>query len=232
MLAARAFLAADACEGHGLQVTPLQEHTLDDLRAFLPAAAGLQNPVDMLATASADHYARAMRILLADPNVDSLMTIFIPPLVTAAADVAAAMTDAARTAAKPVLATFMSVEGAIPMLAPIPCYRFPEAAVAALGTCDVLWRVAPATRRTRRRISTPKSQRPRPVLAEALARGSGWLTPAAAQRVLAVDRGFRSCPRRPLPSPDGRVRGPQPWLPGGIQGRSARQSCTSPMSAP
>ena len=52
-------LAADACEGHGLQVTPLQEHTLDALRTFLPAAAGLQNPIDMLATASASHFAQS-----------------------------------------------------------------------------------------------------------------------------------------------------------------------------
>ena len=138
----------------------------------------------MLATASAGQFGRAMRILLADPNVDSLLTIFIPPLVTAAADVAAAMTDAARTAAKPVLATFMSVEGAIPMLAPIPCYRFPEAAVAALGTCDVLWRVAPNDPPARRRIFDAEVAAARPVLAEALARGSGWLTPSAAQQVL------------------------------------------------
>ena len=77
---------------NGLQVTALLTRTLDELRLFLPAAAGLHNPVDMLATATADQFARAMRVLLADPNVDSLLTIFIPPLVTAAADVAAAMT--------------------------------------------------------------------------------------------------------------------------------------------
>ena len=41
--------------------------TIDQLRAFLPAAASVQNPVDMLATASAADYGRAMRILLADP---------------------------------------------------------------------------------------------------------------------------------------------------------------------
>ena len=86
-----------------------------------------------------------MRLLLADPNVDSLLTIFIPPLVTAAADVAGAMTQVARTASKPVLATFMGVEGAIPMLAPIPTYRFPEAAISALArvTEHAEWRRRP-----------------------------------------------------------------------------------------
>jgi succinyl-CoA synthetase alpha subunit/GNAT superfamily N-acetyltransferase len=47
-------LAADACEGRGLQVTALLDHTVGALKALLPPAAGLQNPVDMLATASPD----------------------------------------------------------------------------------------------------------------------------------------------------------------------------------
>ncbi len=176
-------LAADACEGRGLQVTPLLDHTIAALRTFLPAAAGLQNPVDMLATASADHYAQAMRLLLADPNVDSLLTIFIPPLVTAAADVAGAMTQVARTASKPVLATFMGVEGAIPMLAPIPTYRFPEAAISALArvTEHAEWR--------RRPVGTPPDfstyvAAATAVIRDALSRGPGWLGPLDAQRVL------------------------------------------------
>jgi acetate---CoA ligase (ADP-forming) len=176
-------LAADACEGRGLQVTPLLDQTVAALRTFLPAAAGFLNPVDMLATASADHYARSMRLLLADPNVDSLLTIFIPPLVTVAADVASAMTEVARTASKPVLATFMGVEGAIPMLAPIPAYRFPEAAIAALArvTAHADWR--------RRPLGTmpdfsPQVAAAKGVIDEALERGAGWLSPGEAQHVL------------------------------------------------
>ena len=176
-------LAADACEGHGLQVTALLDETIAGLRAFLPPAAGLHNPVDMLATASAEHYAQAMRLLLADPHVDSLLTIFIPPLVTATSDVAAAMTATARGAKKPVLATFMGVEGAIPLLAPIPAYRFPEAAVAALArvTEHAQWRRKPEG-------TTPdfdaNVRAARRMIAEAMTKGPGWLTPVDAQRVL------------------------------------------------
>jgi acetyl coenzyme A synthetase (ADP forming)-like protein len=176
-------LAADACEGHGLQITPLLDSTIAGLRAFLPAEAGLHNPVDMIATATADHYARAMRLLLADPNVDSLLTIFIPPLFTAAADVAGAMTDVARGSSKPVLATFMGVEGAIPMLAPIPAYRFPEAAVAALArvTEHARWRRRPAG--TVPDFSAEVATA-RQTIADALAKGPGWLAPPDAARVL------------------------------------------------
>lgn len=177
-------LAADACEGHGLEVTPLVEDTLNQLRTFLPTAAGYQNPVDMLATASAEQYGRAMRLLLADPHVDSLLTIFIPPLVTAASDVAAAMTEVARTSTKPVLATFMSVDGAVPMLAPIPCYRFPEAAVAALAraTAYGAWRRRPVGEVVA--VSPQAPPAARAIIDHALSRGGGWLAPDEAQGVI------------------------------------------------
>jgi acetyl coenzyme A synthetase (ADP forming)-like protein len=176
-------LAADACEGHGLQVTPLLDETIAGLRAFLPPTAGVLNPVDMIATATAEHYARAMRLLLADPHVDSLLTIFIPPLVTAVSDVAKALTEAARGANKPVLATFMGVEGAIPLLDPVPAYRFPEAAVAALArvTEHARWRRQPAGEIPDLREHLTAA---REVIASALAKGAGWLAPADAQRVL------------------------------------------------
>jgi acetyl coenzyme A synthetase (ADP forming)-like protein len=178
-------LAADASEGQGLTVTRLGDDTLAELRSFLPAAAGLHNPVDMLATASPEHYARAMRALLADARVDSVLTIFIPPLVTAAADVARAMTEVARTATKPIVATFMGVEGAIPMLAPIPAYRFPEAAVAALAraTTYAAWRRQPAGVIAGFADEVAAA---RAVVSDVLARGPGWMSPLEAQRTLAA----------------------------------------------
>jgi acetyl coenzyme A synthetase (ADP forming)-like protein len=176
-------LAADACEAHRLEVTPLLDTTLAGLRDLLPTAAGFQNPIDMLATASAEHYAKAMRLLLADSHVDSLLTIFIPPLVTAASDVAIALRDVARTATKPVVATFIGVEGAIPMLAPIPTYRFPEAAVAALARVSryATWRKRRAGAVPQLTVEVTAARR---VVLESLARGPGWLAPWDAQRIL------------------------------------------------
>jgi acyl-CoA synthetase (NDP forming) len=74
-----AILAADACEARGLSLATLSAKTVEALRSYLPAAASAGNPVDMLATASADHYRRALPLLLADAGVDSVLTIFIPP---------------------------------------------------------------------------------------------------------------------------------------------------------
>src|SRR5215831_62270 len=101
-------LAADACEAEGLELPPLSDSTTAALRAFLPAAASVGNPVDMIASATPDQYGRAMRILAADANVDALVVIYIPPLVTDPVQVAAAIADAARGTGKTVTAVFMS----------------------------------------------------------------------------------------------------------------------------
>jgi acyl-CoA synthetase (NDP forming) len=130
-------LAADVCESHGLLVPELQPETIAALAEFLPAEAGIRNPVDMIASATAESYWRAMRVLAADPNVDSLLVIFIPPVVTRAEDVAAAMAAAREDIDPdiPVLSVFMSEHGIPAELtkAQIPSFRFPEGAAEALG---------------------------------------------------------------------------------------------------
>ena len=127
-------LAADACEANGLELPGLSEATREELRAFLPAAASTANPVDMIASATPDHYRRSLAAVLRDENIDSVLTIFIPPLVTAPGEVADAIRASASDApSKPVLAIFMSAEGAPAALSPIPCYAFPEPAAIALA---------------------------------------------------------------------------------------------------
>src|SRR5690606_13197603 len=71
-------LAADACEAEGLILPTLSQETQAKLREFLPPAASVQNPVDMVASASADDYRRALPLLLDDEEVDAVITIFIP----------------------------------------------------------------------------------------------------------------------------------------------------------
>jgi acyl-CoA synthetase (NDP forming) len=180
-----AILAADAAESHGLTLPLLSRETASALRQFLPPAASVSNPVDMIASASADHYERSLRLLLADPAIDSVLVIYVPPLVTEPADVARAIVAAAGDAHdKPVAVTFMRAAGAPPELAPIPCYRFPEAATLAIARAAQYgaWRA-----RTEGRLPEPQGvdlARVRAVLHQALGRGGGWLTVAEAQEVL------------------------------------------------
>jgi len=182
-----AILAADACEAQGLVLASLGDSTVRALRSFLPEAASVANPVDLLASASADDFGRAMRTLLADPGVDSLLVIYIPPLVSDPEKVASEIGAAARNAPrKPVLATFMSAKGAPPEISPLPCYPFPESAAAALARVTAYgeWRRRPEG--TVPRFEDVRWQDLRSLIATAMARGGGWLAPGEAQELLTV----------------------------------------------
>jgi acetyl coenzyme A synthetase (ADP forming)-like protein len=179
-------LAADACEANGLALPALSEATRAELRAFLPAAASVANPVDMLASAPEDHYRRALGALLRDESVDSVLAIFIPPLVTGPDAVAAAIAEAARGPhGKPVLAVFMRAEGAPAALSPVPCYSFPESAALALARATAYgrWRARPlSTPPVLDRIDLGSI---RGVVEQVLARGGGWTTAEEAAGLLA-----------------------------------------------
>ena len=188
-----AILAADACEGHGLQLAALSDATVRRLRLLLPAAASVSNPVDMLASATPEHYRCATRLLLADEQVDSLLVIFIPPLVTQATEVATAISSGSVLTTKPVIATFMGSQDVRDDLGRIPSYRFPESAVMALArtTAYGAWRRRP--RGSFKQFADIRPEIIRRVVDDALARGQTWLTPAEA-KTLAEGTGLSIAP--------------------------------------
>jgi acetyl coenzyme A synthetase (ADP forming)-like protein len=178
-------LAADACEANGLELPALSEATVRELRSFLAREASVANPVDMIASASPEQYERAIATLLEDERVDSLLVIFIPPLVTLMEDVAAAVRRAvAANSGKPVIAIFMSVKGAQPLVAPVPAFQFPEAAAVALAraTAYGTWRDQPPSPVPE--LSDGDRPRARAIVTRALERGGGWLTPEESQALL------------------------------------------------
>ncbi|HEY7475931.1 MAG TPA: GNAT family N-acetyltransferase [Vicinamibacterales bacterium] len=182
-------LAADACEAAGLVLPALSKASVAGLRAFLPAAAAIGNPVDMIASATAGQYERALDVLLEDQQVDSVLVIFIPPLVTKGEDVAAAIKRvAAARPGKPVLAIFMSAQSAGPILEPIPCFSFPESAAVALAraTAHGDWRRQPE-------VAPPAfddidGDAARAIVDRLLETGGGWLSPDDGQALLAAVR--------------------------------------------
>lgn len=130
-------LVADACQAAGLLVPELSVATQEQLARLLPAGAAVSNPVDMVATCTADHYGQSLAILAGAEEIDALIVIFIPPFLTRAEDVShelvAAADKAGRT--KPIVASFMSAQGAPAELseAGIPSFVYPERAARALG---------------------------------------------------------------------------------------------------
>jgi acetyl coenzyme A synthetase (ADP forming)-like protein len=180
-------LASDACEGNDLEIPQLCAETQARLREFLPPAASVGNPVDMIASAGAEDYRRAIQLLLHDPAIDSVLVIYIPVMATDAELVSAAIRDCgieARAAGKTVLATFMSVHGTPDALVPVPSYRFPERAVTALAraTKYAEWRRSP--RGTAVPFADFDREQLRMLVTRCIARGGGWLDPLEANAML------------------------------------------------
>lgn len=176
-----AILCADACEARGLEVPLLSESSQENLRSFLIPGASASNPVDMIASASASDYHKAIKIVAADDNVDALIVIFTPPLVTRADDVARAIVDAVGglNGSKPVLTVFLSAQGTPEELRSrgvnIPSYAFPETAAIALARAARYreWRERPETPAPL--LENVRRDEAAAVVATALCRGDGWL---------------------------------------------------------
>jgi acyl-CoA synthetase (NDP forming) len=122
-----AVLLADACAARGL---------------VLPALAP-SNPRDLGATATPAEYEAAIADVGADPAVDAVVVLYVPPIVTHPDAVAAAIARGAGAvpADKPVLTVFLSARGAPAVLGagprgPLPSYSFPENAAQALAAAE------------------------------------------------------------------------------------------------
>jgi acetyl coenzyme A synthetase (ADP forming)-like protein len=186
-----AILCADACDAEGLEVLVLEEATRNALRTFLPREASVTNPVDMIASATAEHYREAIRLVARDPGIDSLVVIFTPPLVTRTEDVARAIVESVREMGrtKPVVTVFMSARGEPEELKSadvrIPSYAFPEAAAMALARAARYgeWRARPVAAPPR--FDDLRRDEAAAIIATALVRGEGWLTMEETSALLA-----------------------------------------------
>ena len=147
-------LAADALETEGLELVELSPATVEALRPLFPPEASIRNPLDMIASATPAGYKAALTAFLADPNIDAVVPIFIPPFGVRAEDVAEAIVSASHTNPdKPMLAVLMGREG-LPQgraelhAAGIPAYIFPESAARALNALNRQreWEARPAAR--------------------------------------------------------------------------------------
>lgn len=131
-------MAADACESVGLQVIDLSPSTKSRLRKELVSEASVDNPVDMLAGATPEDFQFALNAVLCDAQVDSLIVIFVAPIITDPTQVALKISKVAEDFDKPVLGCFMGVKGVATGVEElhrhrIPAYPFPESAARTLS---------------------------------------------------------------------------------------------------
>ena len=132
-----AVMATDALENAGLKLAPLARDTVEYLQGHLPQAANTYDPIDVLGDALEDRYALSIEAALKDPNVDGLIVILTPQVMTRIEETAREVGRLAKLHDKPVVGCFMGeakVNAGVRILTQehVPNYPFPERAAAAL----------------------------------------------------------------------------------------------------
>jgi acyl-CoA synthetase (NDP forming)/GNAT superfamily N-acetyltransferase len=142
-------------------------------------------PVDVGPQAGPDDFAAAVRATLARDDVDALVVVFVPPLSVPGTAYARALREAvADSRSKPIVSTFLALEGVpeelavpgpdgTPARGSVPSYPSPERAVFALARVIryAEWRSAPQGR-----FERPEDIRPedaRRLIADSMAAGGG-----------------------------------------------------------
>jgi acetate---CoA ligase (ADP-forming) len=183
-------LAADACEGLGLQVPELSSEAQVALRSFLSSSAGVRNPVDMVASASPKDYGRAIRAVASDPNIDAIIVNFIPPIAVRPEEIAKEILKVAGqlNGRIPILSTFMAYHGVSEILSDgksrIPSYPFPEAAAGALARAVQYGKWLATPEGNIPTFSDVQREDAAAIVAHALREGGRWLSPEEVENLL------------------------------------------------
>ena len=102
-------MATDAVCEYGMQMAKISDETKEKLRSFLPSAASVKNPIDMIASAPIEHYKQTLETVIKDDNVDMIMVIYLPFLGLKDIDVARAVMEIkAQNPSKPIIGVFMT----------------------------------------------------------------------------------------------------------------------------
>lgn len=134
-------MATDAICENGMQMAKITDATKEKLKSFLPAAASVKNPVDMIASAPIEHYIQTLETVIADENVDMIMVIYLPFLGLKDIDVAKALMEIkAKNPQKPIVGVFMTTSNFFTeisnMEVNMPFYMYAEEAAEAFLRLD------------------------------------------------------------------------------------------------
>jgi acetyltransferase len=131
-------LTTDECIAHGLQLAVINLKTEMALKKILPPSANWHNPIDVLGDARSDRYHHTLKILINDPDIDSLIVVLTPQSMTDEKKIAEAIIEIKQSVKKPIVVSFIGgkmVTEAVNTLqnAGIATVNFPEQGARALA---------------------------------------------------------------------------------------------------
>ena len=145
-----AIMATDTAVSLGLRLAELSPRTRQELRRLLPPEAIVQNPIDMTPRSGRREYDACAQVLLEDEGVDSLLVVFVPPMLIDAMDIVEGLEAVRKKFDKPMFGVFMAPDEFFQQLnqkhpGHMAIYLFPESAVHAMAALDRYrqWRERP-----------------------------------------------------------------------------------------
>jgi acetyltransferase len=131
-------LLTDALVREKLNLAQVSEKTKKELTEFLPVAASVHNPFDILGDANAERYKKTLDIVIKDENVDALAILLTPQSMTEVAKTAQIVVSLKKKNTKPIIVSFLGgerVKEAIGILhtGKVPDLNFPESIATGLG---------------------------------------------------------------------------------------------------
>ncbi len=103
-----AVIATDVLVAAGLEIPPLSEKTEAILKERLYPEASVHNPVDVLATGTAEHYRACMDAMMDDDNFDCLFINFVTPFFVDTDSIAREIVAVNRQRKKPIICNLMT----------------------------------------------------------------------------------------------------------------------------
>ena len=180
-------IAADASARNGLHLPELSQDTVTKLKSVVRRDIKINNPVDLTASGSAEEFRDVLKLLASDDDVDAVLTIFVPPILTEAGPMTAAIGGAAPMywrERKTLLACFLGQRGFKTKLGSrgklVPCYPFPEEAILALSRAVEYAEMRERPRGRIPRLRGIRRERARETMEQAMSRSSQrslWLSP-------------------------------------------------------
>ncbi len=152
-------ITTDSIAQSNLTLATFSKETLKKLKQKLPPAASIENPIDVIGDALADRYQSALELVIKDKNVDAVLVLLTPQIMTESLSTASLIKKIQdKHRKKPIITSFIGkakVKAARDFLGKnhIPHYNFPENAVKSISQ---LWQYS----QNKKRKGSTKTQSP------------------------------------------------------------------------
>jgi len=133
-----AIIGVDECISAGLKLAELSPQTKEILGKLVFQEAIVSNPVDVVATAGPEQYGGTVEALLKDPNIDSLLLVFVTAPFVDCEGIARKLGEIGKASDKPIVCQVITIEKWAEVIrlireSGIPVYDFAETAARALS---------------------------------------------------------------------------------------------------